>query len=198
MGTDAFESHLAKISRTLLSEDEIQERVAQLGEEISRDYAGRSLHLITVLKGGAIFLADLMRHLSVPVTVDFMAISSYGGLSTATGVVRLVKDLDDPIEDRDVLIVEDITDTGLTMNYLLKSIVPRKPASLKICTLLDRPYRRIVDIPLEYVGFDIPDVFVVGYGLDYNGIYRNLKYIGVLEMGEITWDASQSLPIRYE
>lgn len=189
MSTEALNPPIEKI---LLTREQIQARVRELAAEINEDYAGKELHLITVLKGGTIFLADLMRHLTVPVSLDFMAISSYGGISAATGVVRVVKDLDEPIQDRQILIVEDITDTGLTMNYLLKSIFPRGAASVRICTLLDRPYRRIVDIPLAYVGFDIPDVFVIGYGLDYHGLYRNLDYIGIMDLPEMNLNPPQA------
>ena len=172
-----------KIS-VLISEEEIQNRLKELGAEISRDYAGKSLHMICILKGGVFFMADLSKHVDpeVPVTMDFMAVSSYGtGVRSSSGIVRIVKDLDQPIEGRDVLVVEDIIDSGNTLSYLLKVLGERKPASLKLCTLLDKPSRREVDVHVDYVGFEIEDKFVLGYGLDYDQIYRNLPYVGVKE-----------------
>lgn len=162
----------------IITSAQIALRVSELGEQITSDYSGKDLHLITVLRGGLFFLTDLARTIRNPLTLDCLAISSYSGQSH--GSVRLTKDLDDSIVNRDVLIVEDIIDTGLTLAYIRKNLLMREPASLRICTLLDRPYRRIVDIPVDYVGFEIPDSFVVGYGLDWRGRYRNLPYIATL------------------
>ncbi len=168
-----------RMDRVLLTSERIQEAVASLGESITRDYAERDLVLITVLKGGAFFLADLCRAIELPLSVDFMAISSYG--PGATGAVRITKDLDDDIEGRDVLMVEDIIDTGLTLNYLLRVLRQRRPASLAVCTLLDKDVRRIADLSIDYRGFTVPDRFVVGYGLDLRGLWRNLPYIATLK-----------------
>ncbi len=169
------------LDRVLLTEDQLQTRIAELGETISRDYAGKNLLLLCVLKGGVLFLTDLMRHISIPHEIDFMAVSSYGrGVRETTGVVRIVKDLDEPIENKHILIVEDIIDSGVTLNYLIQLLEPRNPASLKICTLLNKWQRRTVDIPVDYVGFDIEDEFVFGYGLDLDERYRNLPYVGVV------------------
>jgi hypoxanthine phosphoribosyltransferase len=169
------------IKQVLLSEDQIRTRVCELGDQISRDYAGCDLLLVTVLKGGFYFLADLTRALDIPVAVDFMAISSYRGGKGPTGAVRLIKDLDEEMTGRHVLLVEDIIDTGLTASYLLRSLRAREPADLAICTLLDKTARRIVEsLPIRYCGFEVPDVFLVGYGLDYRQLYRNLPYVGVL------------------
>ena len=165
----------------LFSAERIATRIRELGEAISRDYAGRDLVLASVLRGAAFFLVDLARALTIPVTVDFIAISSYGPSSQASGVVRIVKDLEEEIAGRDLLVVEDIVDTGLTLGYLLRMFRARNPASLKVCTLLDRSVRRIVDHPIAYRGFEIPDTFVVGYGLDYQQRYRNLPFIAVLQ-----------------
>ncbi|GAB4283217.1 MAG: hypoxanthine phosphoribosyltransferase [Coriobacteriia bacterium] len=166
------------LDRMLHSPDEIAERVAELGAAISEDYRGREVALVTVLRGGLIFLADLCRRIDAPVTLDFMAISSYAG---GGGAVRITKDLDDAIEDRHVLVVEDIVDTGLTLHYLLKMLRQRRPASLEVCTLLDKDARRIADLPLRYRGFACPDRFVVGYGLDLGGRFRNLPFIATLK-----------------
>jgi hypoxanthine phosphoribosyltransferase len=169
------------IGEILLTEEAIQARVAELGRQISADYAGRHLTLVSVLKGSLPFMADLMRAISIPVRIDLMEVSSYGGTSTeSSGLVRILKDLSASIQGEDVLIVEDIIDTGLTLNYLVRYLRGKNPASLRICTLLDKPARRLVDIPVDYVGFTIPDQFVVGYGLDYGEVYRNLKFVGVL------------------
>lgn len=167
--------------RVLITAEEISRRVKELGEEISRDYAGREILVVGVLKGAAIFMADLVRCLTVPVQLDFMAVSSYGASTESSGVVRILKDLEENIEGLDVLLVEDIVDTGLTLNYLRENLLTRNPASLKICTLLDKPSRRKVQVKVDYNGFVIPDEFVVGYGLDYNGRYRNLRDILVLK-----------------
>jgi hypoxanthine phosphoribosyltransferase len=171
----------ADVAEILISEADIQAKVAELGAELSRDYEGRPLTLVSVLKGSLPFMADLMRAISIPVTIDLMEVSSYGGTATETsGLVRILKDLSATIEGRDVLIVEDIIDTGLTLNYLLRYLRGKNPRSLRICALLDKPARRLVDIDIDYRGFTIPDRFVIGYGLDYGEAYRNLPFIGVL------------------
>ncbi len=171
----------ADIGEVLLTEEVIAAKVAELGRQISADYAGRSLTLVSVLKGALPFMADLMRHISLPVRIDLMEVSSYGGIATETsGLVRILKDLSASIDGEDVLLVEDIIDTGLTLNYLIRYLRGKNPASLRICTLLDKPARRLVEIPVEYRGFEIPDRFVVGYGLDFNEFYRNLRFVGVL------------------
>lgn len=168
--------------RVLISEDEIERRAAALGEQISRDYAGKTVHLICVLKGGAYFMCLLGRHIRVPVTMDFMSVSSYGAQTKSSGIVRLVKDLDESVKGRDVLVVEDIIDSGRTLSYLMKLLQDREPSSLRLCTLLDKPSRRVVqDVHVDYTGFEVPDEFVVGCGLDYDQKYRNLPYIGVIE-----------------
>jgi hypoxanthine phosphoribosyltransferase len=160
--------------------DELEHRVRELGAEISRDYAGRQLLLIGVLKGAVFFLADLMRHIEVECEVDFMAVSSYGASTDSSGVVRILKDLDAPIEGRDVLIVEDIVDSGLTLSYLFRMLRGRGPASLEVCALLTKPARREIDLPIKYVGFEIPNRFAIGYGLDHAERFRNLPYVAVL------------------
>lgn len=165
----------------LLTEEEITAKVKELAERISEDHRGQGILVIGILKGAVIFLADLVRNITVPVSVDFMAVSSYGKASESSGVVQILKDLDQNIEGRNVIVVEDIVDTGLTLKYLLENLSTRKPASLKICTLLDKPSRRKTDVTPDYNGFTIPDEFVVGYGLDYAEKYRNLKNIGVLK-----------------
>ena len=171
----------ADIGEVLLTEAQIQGRVAELGAQVSADYAGRALTLVSVLKGSLPFMADLMRSISQPLRIDLMEVSSYGGATTeSSGLVRILKDLSSSIEGEDVLIVEDIIDTGLTLNYLIRYLRGKNPASLRICTLLDKPARRLVEIPVDYVGFTIPDQFVVGYGLDYGEVYRNLRFVGVL------------------
>jgi hypoxanthine phosphoribosyltransferase len=172
----------ADIGEILLEEDRIQARIRELGAQISADYAGRQLTLVSVLKGSLPFMADLMRSISLPLRIDLMEVSSYGGTTTeSAGLVRILKDLSASIEGDDVLICEDIIDTGLTLNYLIRYLGGKKPASLRICTLLDKPARRLVDIPVDYTGFTIPDQFVVGYGLDYGELYRNLRFVGVLK-----------------
>ena len=169
------------VGEVLLSEEAIQARVKELGRQISADYAGRQLTLVSVLKGSLPFMADLMRALTIPVRIDLMEVSSYGGASTeSSGLVRILKDLSASIEGEEVLIVEDIIDTGLTLNYLVRYLRGKNPRSLRICTLLDKPARRLVEIPVDYIGFTIPDQFVVGYGLDYGELYRNLRFVGVL------------------
>jgi hypoxanthine phosphoribosyltransferase len=169
------------LGEVLVSAEELGERVCQLGAEISRDYRGRSLLLVGVLKGAVFFLSDLMRFIDVPVEVDFMAIASYGSATDSSGVVRILKDLDASIEGRDVLIVEDIVDSGLTLQYLMRNLGARGPSSLEVCALLTKPARRKVDLPTRYVGFEIPDSFVVGYGLDHAERYRNLPFVAALE-----------------
>lgn len=167
------------VRETLIDEHRLMEGVARLGAEIARDYEGKDLRLVTVLKGGLMFLADLCRAVELPLNLDFMAVSSYQG--GAPGAVRITKDLDDSIEGASVVVVEDIIDTGLTLNYVLSMLKARKPESLEVCTLLDKDVRRIVDLPVAYTGFEIPDRFVVGYGLDLSGRYRNLPYIATLK-----------------
>ena len=172
----------ADIGEILLTEEQIQGKVADLGAQISRDMAGRQLTLVSVLKGSLPFMADLMRAIDLPLRIDLMEVSSYGDSATeSSGLVRILKDLSATIEREDVLIVEDIIDTGLTLNYLIRYLRGKNPASLRICTLLDKPARRLVDIPVDYIGFTIPDQFVVGYGLDYAEYYRNLRFVGVLK-----------------
>jgi hypoxanthine phosphoribosyltransferase len=172
---------IADIAEVLITDHQIQAKVAELGRQLSTDYAGQQLTLVSVLKGSLPFMADLMRAIEVPVQIDLMEVSSYGGATTETsGLVRILKDLSSSIEGRDVLIVEDIIDTGLTLNYLLRYLRGKNPHSLRICALLDKPARRLVEIPIDYLGFTIPDQFVIGYGLDYNEFYRNLPFIGVL------------------
>jgi len=163
-----------------VSAEELQQRVAELGAQISHDYAGRQLLLVGVLKGAVFFLSDLMRFIEIPVEVDFMAVASYGSATDSSGVVRILKDLDAAIEGRDVLIVEDILDSGLTLQYLLRNLGSRNPRTLEVCALLTKPERRKVDLPTRYVGFEIPDRFVVGYGLDHAELYRNLPFVAVL------------------
>ena len=170
------------VASVLVSEEQIQARVAELGAQISADFAGRELTLVSVLKGSLPFMADLMRAITIPVQIDLMEVSSYGGTATeSSGLVRILKDLSSSIDGKDVLIVEDIIDTGLTLNYLIRYLRGKNPRSLHICTLLDKPARRLVEIPIDYLGFTIPDQFVVGYGLDYGEHYRNLPFIGVLQ-----------------
>ena len=170
--------------KVMLSEEEVDKRIRELGEQISRDYAGKQVHLVCVLKGGAFFMVELAKRISVPVSLDFMSVSSYGSATKSSGVVKIVKDLDEPLKDKDVLVVEDIIDSGRTLSYLLEMLKDRKPASLKLCTLLDKPSRRVIDVNVDYTGFQIPDEFVVGYGLDYDQRYRNLPFIGIMELGE--------------
>ena len=168
--------------RVLLSEEEVDAKIAELGKQISEDYAGRSVHLICVLKGGVFFTCELAKRITVPVSLDFMSVSSYGAGTTPSGVVKIVKDLDEPLEGKDVLIVEDIVDSGRTLSYLMENLRQRKPNSMRLCTLLDKPERRVTDVKVDYTGFNIPDEFVVGYGLDYAQKYRNLPFIGVVEV----------------
>jgi hypoxanthine phosphoribosyltransferase len=168
------------IGEVLVEADELQQRVAEIAEEVNRDYEGRDLLLVAILKGAVPFLADLMRHLRIPCELDFMAVSSYGSATDSSGVVRILKDLDTSIAGRDVLIVEDIIDSGLTLHYLLRSLRAREPASLEVCALLTKPERRRVDLPIRYVGFEIPNRFAIGYGLDYGERFRNLTHVAAL------------------
>ena len=170
----------AGIGEILVQADDLRHRVRELGAEISRDYADRDLLLIGVLKGAVFFLSDLMRQIDVPCEVDFMAVASYGSATDSSGVVRILKDLDEPIEGRDVLIVEDIVDSGLTLNYLMRNLKARRPATLEVCALLTKPDRRKVDLPARYIGFEIPNRFAIGYGLDHAERYRNLPYVAAL------------------
>jgi hypoxanthine phosphoribosyltransferase len=168
------------IGETLISSEDLQKRVAELGQEISKEYEGRDLFMVGVLKGAVLFLADLMRNISVPCEVDFMAVSSYGSQTDSSGVVRIMKDLDAPIEGRHVLIIEDIIDSGLTLQYLMRNLNARNPASLEVCSLLTKPERLRVDLSPRFVGFEIPDRFAIGYGLDHAQRYRNLSYVAAL------------------
>ena len=174
--------HDPQIGEIIVQADELRHRVKQLGAQISEDYAGRDLLLICVLKGAVFFLSDLMRNIEVPCEVDFMAVASYGSATESSGVVRILKDLDTPIEGRHVLIVEDIVDSGLTLQYLRRSLEARSPASLEVCALFTKPDRRAVDEPARYVGFEIPDKFAIGYGLDHAEKYRNLPYVAALTL----------------
>ena len=167
--------------RELISAEDVAAKIARMGEQISKDYEGESVYLLCILKGGVFFTTELAKHITVPVSLDFMSVSSYGGGTTSSGIVRIVKDLDTPIEGQNVLIAEDIIDTGRTLAYLMEHLKQRKPKSLKLCTLLDKPDRRVSDVKVDYTGFEIPDEFVVGYGLDYDQRYRNLPYVGVVE-----------------
>lgn len=166
----------------LLTEEEVYKRIQELGDCISHDYTGSQVHLICVLKGGVFFTCELAKRITVPVSMDFMSVSSYGDDTKSSGVVKIIKDLDESIENKDVLVVEDIIDSGRTLSYLLDNLRSRNPRSLKLCTLLDKPERRVTDVKVDYTGFEIPDKFVVGYGLDYRQQYRNLPYIGVVEL----------------
>ena len=168
----------------LQTEPEVDERIQASGGQISRDYAGKQVHLVCVLKGGAFFLCELAKRITVPVSMDFMSVSSYGSDTKSSGVIRIVKDLDESLKDKDVIVVEDIVDSGRTLSYLLKMLQSRGPRSLALCTLLDKPERRVVDVNVNYTGFQIPDEVVVGYGLDYDQRYRNLPYIGVVKFDE--------------
>ena len=170
----------ASIGEVLVEADQLQRRVTELAAEIGRDYEGRDLVLVGVLKGAVFFVADLMRSLEVPCELDFMAVTSYGSATDSSGVVRILKDLDSSIEDRNVLIVEDIIDSGLTLHYLMRNLKARNPASLEVCALLTKPERRRVDLPIRYVGFEIPNRFVIGYGLDYDQRFRNLDFVATL------------------
>ena len=170
--------------RVLISEEEVDARIQEVADQINKDYAGREIHMICVLKGGVFFMCELAKRIKVPVSLDFMSVSSYGDDTKSSGVVKIVKDLDQPLEGREVLVVEDIIDSGRTLSYLLKILQNRNPHNVRLCTLLDKPERREVDVTVDYCCFNIPDEFVVGYGLDYAQKYRNLPYIGVVEFGE--------------
>lgn len=165
----------------LLSEEKINTRIREIGEQISKDYAGKSVHLVCILKGGSFFMCELAKRITVPVSIDFMSVSSYGSGSESSGVIKIVKDLDEPLTDKHVLVIEDIVDTGKTLHYLLELLKNRGAADVKLCALLDKPDRRVVDIKADYTGFQIPDEFVVGYGMDYAQRYRNLPYIGIVK-----------------
>lgn len=173
---------MAEHIKVLLSEEEVDERIRRIGEQINKDFAGKEIHLICVLKGGSFFMCELAKRITLPLSMDFMSVSSYGSGTTSSGVVKIVKDLDEPIADKEVIVVEDIVDSGRTLSYLLKMLQERHPKSLHLCTLLDKPDRRVTDVKVDYTGFVIPDEFVVGYGLDYDQKYRNLPYIGVVEL----------------
>ena len=175
------EIQMSEKIRVLLSEEEVDTKIREIAAQISRDYEGKEIHLICVLKGGVFFTCELAKRITVPVSLDFMSVSSYGDDTKSSGVVRIVKDLDEPVKGKDVLIVEDIIDSGRTLSYLIDIIKGRGPKSVKLCTLLDKPERRVKDVKVDYVCFNIPDDFVVGYGLDYAQKYRNLPYIGVVE-----------------
>lgn len=172
---------MAEKVKVLLSEEEVDAKIKAIGEQISKDYEGKQVHLICVLKGGSFFMCELAKRITVPVSIDFMSVSSYGCETSSSGVIKIVKDLDETIMGKDVIVIEDIIDSGRTLSYLLEMLKERKPASLRLCTLLDKPDRRVVDVNIDYTGFAIPDEFVVGYGLDYAQKYRNLPYIGVVE-----------------
>ena len=172
---------MAETVRVLVEEEEVDKKIRELGEQISKDYEGKEVHLICVLKGGVFFMCELAKRITVPVSMDFMSVSSYGDDTKSSGVVKIVKDLDEAIEGKDVLIVEDIIDSGRTLYYLIDILKKRNPKSVHLCTLLDKPERRVKDVKVDYVGFNIPDEFVVGYGLDYAQKYRNLPFIGVVE-----------------
>ena len=175
---------MAETISVLLSEEEVDRRIQELGDQISKDYAGKQVHLVCVLRGGSFFLCELAKRITVPVSLDFMSVSSYGGDTKSSGVVKIVKDLDDTLKDKHVIVIEDIVDSGRTLSYLLEMLRKREPASLALCTLLDKPDRRVRDVQVDYTGFQIPDEFVVGYGLDYDQRYRNLPYIGIVHIDE--------------
>ena len=166
----------------LISEEDVEKRIAELGKIISEEYEGKEIHMICVLKGGVFFMCELAKYITVPVTMDFMSVSSYGDETSSSGVVKIVKDLDEPLEGKNVLVVEDIIDSGRTLSYLMEILEKRQPDSMQLCTLLDKPDRRVREVRVDHVGFEIPDEFVVGYGLDYKQRYRNLPYIGIVKM----------------
>ncbi len=173
---------MSETIRVLVDEESVDKRIAELGAQISKDYEGKEVHLICVLKGGVFFMCELAKRITVPVSMDFMSVSSYGNDTKSSGIVKIVKDLDETIKGKDVLVVEDIVDSGRTLSYLLDNLKSRQPASMRLCTLLDKPERRVIPVNVDYTGFQIPDEFVVGYGLDYAQKYRNLPYIGVVEL----------------
>lgn len=168
-----------KVNKVLITEEEIVKKVKELGAQITKDYEGKPLLCVGILKGSVLFAADLIREINLPLEIDFMAVSSYGSSTESSGVVRILKDLDHSVEGKNILIIEDIIDSGLTLQYLLNNLTNRKAESVKVCTFLDKKERRVVDIVPEYIGYEIPDEFVVGYGLDFAGKYRNLKYVGI-------------------
>ncbi len=172
---------MAERIEVLLTETQVNARIQEIGEQISKDFAGKQVHLVCILKGGSFFMCELAKRITVPVSLDFMSVSSYGGDTKSSGVVRIVKDLDESLTGKNVLVVEDIVDSGRTLSYLLDMLRERGPADVKLCTLLDKPDRRVVDVKVDYTGFQIPDEFVVGYGLDYDQKYRNLPYIGIVK-----------------
>jgi hypoxanthine phosphoribosyltransferase len=175
------EKKMAEKIRVMISEEEVDAKIRELGRKISEKFEGEAVHLICILKGSVFFVCELAKRITVPVTIDFMQVSSYGAETKSSGVVRLSKDLDEPLQGKNVIIVEDIIDSGRTLNHLVKLLAQRSPKTMTICTLLDKPSRRVVDVDVEFTGFQIPDEFVVGYGLDYDQKYRNLPYIGVIE-----------------
>ena len=172
-----------KIS-VLIAEDEINNRIQEMADELSEKYAGKTIHLIGILKGSVFFLCELAKRISVPVTIDFMSVSSYGAGTESSGHVKIIKDLDEPLEGKNVIVVEDIVDSGRTLSHLMELLKSRNPESIALCALLDKPERRVVDVEVKYVGYQVPDMFIVGYGLDYDQKYRNLPYIGVVEFDE--------------
>lgn len=165
----------------MFTEEEVDRRIQEIGDQITKDYAGKQIHMVCVLKGGAFFMCELAKRIKLDVSLDFMSASSYGSGTESSGLIKIVKDLDEPLKDKEVIVVEDIVDSGRTLSYLLKMLSERGPKSLKLCTLLDKPSRRVTDVDVTYTGFKIPDEFVVGYGLDYDQMYRNLPYIGVVK-----------------
>ena len=175
---------MAEKIRVMLSEEEVNRRIQEIGDQISKDYAGEEVHLICVLRGSVFFTCELAKRITIPVSIDFMSASSYGSNTISSGVIKIVKDLEDPLIGKNVIVIEDIIDTGRTLSHLLKIFQERNPKSLRLCTLLDKPDRRVADVDVDYTGFQIPDEFVVGYGLDYAQKYRNLPYIGIVEFDE--------------
>ena len=173
---------MAETISVLLSEEEVDKRIKEMAEQITKDYEGKNVHLICILKGSVFFTCELAKRIEVPVSMDFMSVSSYGADTKSSGIIKIVKDLDESITGKDVLVIEDIIDSGRTLSYLLEMLNDRGPKSMKLCTLLDKPDRRVVDVKVDYTGFQIPDEFVVGYGLDYDQKYRNLPYIGIVEL----------------
>lgn len=175
---------MAEHIKVLLTEEEVDRRIQELGDQISSDYAGKQVHLVCVLKGGSFFMCELAKRITIPVSLDFMSVSSYGKGTESSGAIKIIKDLDEPLKGKDVIVVEDIVDSGRTLSKLLELFKNRAPESLRLCTLLDKPQRRVVDVKVDYTGFCVPDQFIVGYGLDYDQRYRNLPYIGVIEFDE--------------
>ena len=175
---------MAETISVLLSEEEVDKRIKEMAEQITKDYEGKNVHLICILKGSVFFTCELAKRIEVPVSMDFMSVSSYGADTKSSGIIKIVKDLDESITGKDVLVIEDIIDSGRTLSYLLSMLKDRKPNSLRLCTLLDKPDRRVIDVDVDYTGFQIPDEFVVGYGLDYAQKYRNLPYIGIVHLEE--------------